>query len=50
MKNDGGLGFHKREGSKGELLMGINLTHIPKIIIFVYNLLFIDWVYEKPII
>ena len=37
-------------GSMGELFMGINPTHIPEIIIFVYNLLFVDWVYEKPII
>ena len=50
MKKNGGLWFHKREGSKGELFMGINPTHIPEIIIFVYNLLFVDWVYAKPII
>jgi hypothetical protein len=29
----------KREGFKGELFMGINPTHIPEIIIIVYNLL-----------
>jgi hypothetical protein len=50
MKNDGGIWIHKREGYKGELFMGINPTNIPEIIIFVYNLLFADWVYERPII
>jgi hypothetical protein len=40
----------ERDGSKGELLMGINPTHTPKIIVFVYNLLFVDWVYNKLII
>ena len=50
MKNDEELWFHEREGSKEELFMDINPTHIPKIIILVYNLLFVDWVYERPII
>jgi hypothetical protein len=39
-ENNGGLWFHKREGSKWELFMGMNPTHIPKFIIntIVYNL------------
>jgi hypothetical protein len=40
----------ERGGSNGELFMGINPTHIPEIIIFVYNPLFVDRVYKKPII
>jgi hypothetical protein len=28
MKNDGGPWFHRREGSKGEVFMGVNPTHI----------------------
>jgi hypothetical protein len=42
MKNDGGILFQKREGFKGELFMGINPTHLPEIIIFMYNLSFFD--------
>jgi len=41
MKNDEELWFHEREGSKEELFMDINPTHIPKIIIMLYNLLFV---------
>jgi hypothetical protein len=32
MKMMGGLLFHKREGSKGDLFMGINPNHFPELL------------------
>ena len=40
----------QREEFKGELFMGINPTHIPEIIIIVYNRIFVDWEFPKLVI
>jgi hypothetical protein len=40
MKMMGGYDFKRERGPRGILIMGINPTHFPKIIIIVYNLIF----------
>jgi hypothetical protein len=41
MKMMGGYDSTRERGPRGILFMGINPTHIPEIIIIVYNLLFV---------